>query len=101
MNVERRNYYEMLWLTGAAQTDGSLLADKNVDWGKMEICYFRKKTGEGCYLRIGAELKALLDKLPREGFLFPQIATLSEKDRSAEFCRRRRLLGLSGVSLHS
>jgi len=100
-NEERKHYYEMLWLIGAAQTDCSLLSDKNIDWKNRTIAYQRKKTGEWCHLQIGAELKTLLDKLPKQGFLFPKIALTTDKARSAEFCRRRGTVEVSGVSLHS
>jgi integrase len=99
-NEERYHYYQMLWLTGAAQTDCSLLSDKNIDRQQALLSYQRKKTKEWCLLRIGQELKALLDKLPKQGFLFPKIAETSDKDRSAEFSRRCRLAGVKGVSLH-
>jgi integrase len=100
-NEERCHYYEMLWLIGAAQTDCSLLSDKNFNWQERTLSYQRKKTGEWCHLQIGDELGRLLDKLPKQGFLFPHIAATSNKDRSAEFWRRCRVSGVKGVSLHS
>lgn len=100
-NDERRSYYQMLWETGGAQTDISLLTAEHFDTSKKLLTYQRKKTGEWCHLRIGANLEALLKKLPKQGFLFPKIAASKDKDRSAEFARRRRLLKLSGISLHS
>jgi integrase len=100
-NDERRHYYEMLWLIGAAQTDCSLLASENINWKERVLAYQRKKTGEWSFLKIGNSLEALLKKLPQQGFLFPKIASLSDKDRSAEFCRRCRILEIKGVSLHS
>ena len=100
-NEERRHYYEMLWLIGAAQTDCSLLTAENINWKKRTISYQRKKTGEWSHLGIGASLEALLKKLPTEGHLFPNMAQMEDKDRSAEFCRRCRLLKLEGISLHS
>lgn len=100
-NPERKHYYEMLWHTGAAQTDCALLKAEDCDWSKRILSYRRLKTGGVCALRIGPALEALLAKLPKSGFLFPHIASLKDKDRSAEFCRRRGLLELSGISLHS
>lgn len=103
-NLERRHYYEMLWLTGAAQTDGSRLTAENIDLRLPKqpvLSYRRCKTGEWCHLAIGIELNALLQKLPKHGFLFPQIARTSDKARSAEFYRRRKLVKIDGVSLHS
>lgn len=100
-NEERRHYYELLWLVGAAQTDCALLTDKNINWKTLVLSYTRKKTNETAFLQIGNSLGALLKKLPQQGFLFPKISQLSNKDRSAEFCRRCRLLNIKGVSLHS
>ena len=74
---------------------------ENVNWENRVLSYFRQKTGQPCFLRIGTELETLLRKLPAHGFLFPRMATLRDKDRSAEFCRRCRLLKIEGVSLHS
>lgn len=98
---ERKNYYEMLWLTGAAQTDGSLLRAENIDWQKRVISYQRKKTGEWCTLAIGASLDALLSKLPKAGFLFPNIAGIKDKDRASLFRRRCLLLKIENISLHN
>jgi len=100
-NEERRNYYELLWLVGAAQTDASLLTSQNVNWQTRILSYKRQKTGEWAFLRIGSSLESLLKRLPAQGSLFPKIATLSANDRAAEFSRRCRGLGIEGVSLHS
>jgi integrase len=100
-NTERRHYYEMLWLIGAAQTDGATLTAEDVDLSKKVLNYRRRKTGEPCSLGIGSALAGLLDALPKQGPLFPTLATHTNKDRSAEFCRRCRLLDIKGISLHS
>lgn len=100
-NEERRNYYEMLWIVGAAQTDCALLTAENINWETLVLSYERAKTGQPAFLKIGYSLKGLLEKLPKQGFLFPKIAATNNKDRSAEFYRRCRLLGIKGISLHS
>ena len=100
-NAERKLYYELLWEIGAAQTDGSKLKAENVDWKKRLLSYRRQKTGELCMMEIGARLEAVLKQLPTHGVLFPKISTLKDKDRSAEFRRRCRILGINGISLHS
>lgn len=100
-NEQRKHYYELLWLIGAAQTDGAMLTNKNINWQSRVLSYQRCKTEEWCHLEIGPSLEALLKKLPTNGFLFPKIATLSDKHRAAEFSRRKRLLKLEGISLHS
>jgi integrase len=101
-NEKRRHYYEMLWLIGAAQTDCSLLkGEENINCQTGVLSYQRGKTKVWAYLKIGKALEALLNKLPKQGFLFPKMAMLRDKDRSAEFCRRCRILEIKGVSLHS
>jgi integrase len=42
-----------------------------------------------------------LRAFPAEGLLFPNIGKTNNNARSAEFCRRCRLLQVKGVSLHS
>lgn len=101
-NEERRHYYELLWLIGAAQTDcANLTVGKNINWETRVLSYSRSKTGEYAFLQIGNTLEALLKQLPQQGFLFPKISQTSNKDRSAEFYRRCRLLEIKGISLHS
>lgn len=101
-NVERRAFYEFLWLSGGAQTDIASLTRENIQ-GDLLI-YQRRKLVVGAppsCLRMGAKMKALLVDLPAEGWLFPVLAKQKSNDRSAEFRRRCRLLGINGVSLHS
>lgn len=100
-NTERRHYYEMLWEIGAAQTDTALLTAQNIDWDKRTLQYQRKKTGEWACIQIGSRLEALLKKLPSSGPLFPHISQTTDSARAAEFCRRCRTVGVTGVSLHS
>ena len=100
-NVERRFYYEVLWEIGAAQMDGALLQAENIDWQQRILSFQRRKTGEWCHLQIGKRLEKLLNELPTVGVLFPAISKLKSNARSAEFCRRCRLLRIKGISLHS
>jgi integrase len=103
-NPERRAYYELLYETGAAQTDAANLTAEDIDWQSGILVYRRKKLGpfsEPCRLTIGKKLRALLKSLPHSSDLFPSIKTASAKDRSAEFHRRCHLTGITGVSLHS
>jgi integrase len=99
-NAERRNYYQMLWETGAAQSDAAALSARNIDWRTNTLTYTRLKNGSDARLRIGPRLRAFLQQLPQEGPFFPNISQHSDSDRSAEFARRRRILGLTGISLH-
>jgi integrase len=100
-NVERRSYYEMLWHTGAAQTDAAEFSNANVDWSRRTLGYVRRKTGEHATLQIGHQMESLLKQLPQDGPFFPRICRTTVGARAAEFCRRLKLVGITGVSLHS
>jgi integrase len=103
-NAERRAYYELLYETGAAQTDAANLTAEDIDRKNGVLVYRRKKLGpfsEPCRLTIGNKLSALLNALPSSGDLFPNIKQTSANHRSAEFRRRCRVAGVDGVSLHS
>jgi integrase len=103
-NPERRAYYELLYETGAAQTDAATLTADNIDRTNGILVYHRKKLGphsEPARLTIGRKLTALLQSLPRFGDLFPNIKKTSANHRAAEFRRRCRVARVQGVSLHS
>ena len=103
-NPERRAYYELLYETGAAQTDAANLTVENIDWQNGILVYRRKKLGpfsEPARLTIGRKLKALLQSLPGAGDLFPNVKRTFANHRSAEFRRRCGVAGVQGVSLHS
>jgi integrase len=38
-NAEWRLYLQLLWFTGASQTDGANLTDKNIDWTNRVLSY--------------------------------------------------------------
>jgi integrase len=103
-NCERRAYYELLYETGAAQTDAANLTAENIDWTNGILVYHRKKLGpqsQPARLTIGRKLTALFQSLSRSGDLFPNIKKASPNHRSAEFLRRCRVAGITGISLHS
>jgi integrase len=105
-NLERKLYYEMLWETGGAQTDIASLHAEQVDLENETIRFRRRKlagkeSGGESLLRIGPSLKKLLLQLPTEGYLFPNVHVRNSNTRSSEFCRRCRMLGIEGRSLHS
>jgi integrase len=103
-NAERRAYYALLYETGAAQTDAANLRAENIDPKNGVLIYRRRKLGqlsEPARLTIGKTLRRLLQGLPGSGYLFPRIQLESAQDRSAEFRRRCKIAGISGVSLHS
>src|SRR5712675_180391 len=69
-NPQRRAYYELLYETGAAQTDAANLTVENIDWTNGILVYYRKKLGpfsEPARLTIGRKLKTLLLSLPSSG----------------------------------
>jgi len=73
-NSERRAYYELLYETGAAQSDAANLTAEDIDWENGVLIYRRKKLGplsEPCRLTIGKKLRELLTSLPSSGDLFP------------------------------
>jgi integrase len=100
-NVELRAYYELLWHMGGSQTDMASLRTENIDWMEKTISYARMKTGSQAILHFGDSLAEILRSRPAIGYLFPQIVRWKESDRGKAFIRRCRLVGVSGVSLHS
>src|SRR5438874_43599 len=79
-NPERRAYYDLLYETGAAQTDAANLTAENIDWTNGILVYHRKKLGphsEPCRLTIGTKLGTLLKSLPSSGDLFPNVKITS------------------------
>lgn len=103
-NLEQRNYYEMVWLTGGSQTDIARLTAENVDRKQMLLIYQRCKRRADdppSRLRIGPKLAEILDRLPQSGPLFPRIRLGDCRYRAAEFGRRCKTLDITGVSLHS
>jgi len=100
-NLERKQFYQLLWEIGASQSDAAALTHENIDWPTQTLTYFRMKTGEQAQLVISKKLAAILNQLPTVGPLFPSITATNANARAAEFCRRCRLLNIKGVSLHS
>ena len=82
-NVERRTFYELLWLSGGSQGDIASLSRDNVQGGLL--IYQRKKlvaTAPPSCLRIGAKMQALLASLPMDGWLFQALAQQNSNDRA-------------------
>jgi len=98
---ERQLFYEMLWETGASQTDTSRFTGANVDWLNKTFVYCRAKTGQQATIAIGGRLQSILEELPEEGFFFPKLVKKSSTDRAAEFNRRCKVVEIKGISLHS
>ena len=100
-NQERRLYFEILWETGASQTDASRFSNANVDWNSRTFIYHRAKTNEQASISIGTRLESILRQLPDEGAYFPKLITWSSTDRAAKFNQRCKAAEIKGVSLHS
>jgi integrase len=100
-NIERRNFYQLLWEIGSAQIDAAMLTVENIDWQNHVLTYQRQKTGEWACIQIGPRLETLLRNLPSQGHLFPRISQTTSGERSSDFWRRCRVAKVSGVSLHS
>ncbi len=60
-----------------------------------------KESGGESLLRIGTCLRKLLNQLPQSGYLFPKMNAWASENRSSEFSRRCKMLGIEGRSLHS
>jgi integrase len=100
-NLERRQFYELAWHLGAAQSDIANLKGEDVDWEQHVISFFRKKTKSVAKLHFGDEVERILQDLPSSGLLFPYLARVRAGDRATEFKQRCRGLEIEGVSLHS
>jgi integrase len=106
-NTERRDFYELLWHTGAAQSDGACLLAEDINWEARTICFTRKKLKsrgtsiKPTLFRFSADIAAVLKRRPAVGPLFPYLCTVRAGDRATEFKQRCDGLGISGVSLHS
>lgn len=107
VNAERRDFYELLWHTGASQTDAACLMMGDVDWNQRTISYSRRKLKsrgtaiKPALIRFGAEVEAILKRRPQAGALFPYLRTVRAGDRATEFKQRCDGLEIQGVSLHS
>jgi integrase len=107
-NAERRDFYELLWHTGASQTDAACLLAEDVNWQTKTISYARAKLKsrpgmaiKPALIRFGAEVVAILQRRPQMGALFSYLRTVRASDRATEFRQRCDGLGIQGVTLHS
>ncbi len=104
-NPERKQFYELLWETGASQGDAAVLTCSNVDWDQRLLIIHRRKLQHldpvPAQISIGERLEGILCQLPKEGPLFPNLAKVRSGDRATEFKQRCEGLGIKGVTLHS
>ena len=99
-NAEWKLYLELLWETGAAQSDAVNFKAEDIDWQSRTISYFRMKTGSLAQFTISKRLETVLSQLPTTGVLFPKLSTFTANDRASRFRRRCQKAGVSGVTLH-
>jgi integrase len=78
-----------------------MLTADTIDWAARTISYARMKTGSQAMIHFGDSVAEILRGRPQVGLLFPQVSKWKESDRGKAFIRRCRLVGVSGVSLHS
>ncbi len=98
--AEWRLYLELLWETGAAQSDAVNFKAEDVDWQTRTISYFRQKTGSLAQFTISTTLEKVLQHLPTTGVLFPNLSKFSANDRASRFRRRCHTAGVTGITLH-
>jgi integrase len=103
--TEWRLYLQMLWFTGASQTDGANFSSANVDWPNRVFTYHRRKLmGRNlppAGLAIGTGLETLLKQLPATGDFFPKLKQMDDRSRSCFFWKLGQRLEIAGISLHS
>lgn len=93
-------YLELLWETGAAQSDAVNFTAEDIDWPSRTISYFRQKTGSLAQFTISHALETVLRQLPTTGALFANLSRFSANDRASRFRRRCHKAGVVGVTLH-
>jgi integrase len=98
--AEWKLYLDLLWETGAAQSDAVNFKAEDIDWQTRTISYFRQKTGSLAQFTISKKLETVLSHLPTTGALFPKLSTFTANDRASRFRRRCHKAGVSGVTLH-
>ena len=73
LNPERRDFYELLWLTGAAQSDGACLLAEDINWEARTFCFTRKKlksrgtSVKPTLFRFSAGVETILKRRQRQG----------------------------------
>jgi integrase len=104
-NPERRVFYELLWHTGASQSDLANLQAEDIDWEDRLISFERMKTRwrgqQPPIVQFGSKCEQILRGLPQSGPLFPYLRSVRSGDRATEFKQRCVGLGIKGVSMHS
>jgi integrase len=98
--AEWKLFLELLWETGAAQSDAANFKAEDIDWQTRTISYFRQKTGSLAQFTISTALEKALQQLPTTGALFPHLSQFTANDRASRFRRRCHKAGVFGMTLH-
>ena len=98
--AEWKLYLELLWETGAAQSDAANFKAEDIDWQTRTIAYFRQKTGSLAQFTISKALEKVLHQLPTTGPLFPKLSKWLQSARGTHFRRHCHKVGVTGVTLH-
>ena len=80
--AEWKLFLELLWETGAAQSDATAMTAEDIDWQSRTITYFRMKTGSRAQFTISKKLETVLSHLPTTGPLFPNLSKFTANDRA-------------------
>lgn len=99
-SAEWKLFLELLWETGAAQSDAANFKAEDIDWKTRTISYFRRKTGSLAQFTISKALEMVLQQLPTTGPLFPKLSTVPESNRAALFRYHCQKAGVTGITLH-
>lgn len=101
-NEEFKMFLELAWHIGASQGDLAALQAENIDREHRVISFYRQKTKSLSVQRVGDELAAVLNRLPKTGPLFPELSKLDATERAAMFrAIRDRLKLADDLTLHS
>ncbi len=100
-NLERRDFYEMLWETGGSQSDVACLENDDLDRERRPFVYERCKNSHLGGMQLGPNAWAVISRRLKTGPLFPYLRTVREADRASEFKQRCEGLSIFGVTLHS
>ncbi len=102
---ERRLYYQLLWETGASQSDVARLTAESIDWEVGAIRFHRLKldgrSAGDVFIVMGPSLERLIAHLPQKACSFPlwlPSAIMIVLPPLASIAARQ---GLKGVTLHS
>jgi len=101
-SIRWRLFLELLWETGASQSDAAHFRIEHLTQG--EIVYERMKTGMRAAQAISPELRRMMQLAiagRTKGYILPSMQSMDQKDRATIFRRHCKRLGIVGVSLHS